>query len=414
MKSLLFFVLILAIVSCGPDPVAVQKADKPTSTNISFTPEIINLSPFVNDYRIVFSGVDFIKFPVDSICLENTKIGIESADSASLVAKLIKKDTGDFRISIYFKSGLVILDKKIKIVPYEYQEPSADNIVFSPDTIKLNESISYLQLIFKGSDFIKYKIDSIFVNDIPVDINLRAKDSMITYITKMVIGTFDVYLYFNGKKITLPKKLVIVNPYIDFDINKLSTISWELNNFLCRKYSCSLDTHWGEGTPNISYSDQSYNNILGPTKFSAPEMLGILTYRFNFPHKGYYDFNYLIIEFSSNKYLITYLEYNYSHIYTYDDKYHYTDKSKFKFENVPYIVNTNQNGEISLLIDIKGKEIDNYHPLFNLDNQMQYGASSNYAGYSREYFITKKDSLTGKEINYYPANDDSRIKFVIY
>jgi hypothetical protein len=163
----------------------------------------------------------------------------------------------------------------------------------------------------------------------------------------------------------------------------------------------------------LTEADKQYN-ILGPTKFSAPEMLGILTYRFNFPHKGYYDIHYLIIEFSSNKNIITSLEYNYSYSYTYDDKYHWTNDKKYIIENVPYVVDKNQNGEISLFVDLQAKEIDKYYSLIYIHNYMYYGGSSNQSGETNEYFLTKKDSLTGKEINYYPANDDSRIKFVIY
>lgn len=299
--------------------------------------------------------------------------------------------------------------------PVIVQEPTSDNIFFTPDTIKITESYQNIKVIFKGVNFLEYKIDSIFIENIQITITSKTKDSLITNIAKLVTGTFDVNLFYNGKKITLNKKLVIINPLLDFDINKCTKLNFEINNFICKKYSYSLETHWGEGKPNISYSDQSYTNTsYTQINLSNPIMTNLLTYRINGPYVGYYDFNYLLIEFSTTKRILKSLEYNYQHFYVYDNKYNHTDLLKYKFENIPYTITTKQNGDIELLIDIQGKEIDNYFPLIYIHNKMDQVVTGNYRSNSEEYFITKKDSVTGKEINYYPANDSSRIKFVLY
>jgi hypothetical protein len=406
MKSLLYFLLILTIVSCGENPVIIQKADKPTSTNISFTPNIINLSPLVNDYRIVFKGVDFIKCPIDSISLENTKISIESADSDSLTAKLIKKDTGTFKVFMYFKSGLIILDKKIQILPFDYKEPSADNIIFTPDTIKLTEENSDIKIIFKGTDFYKYKIDSIIINDIPLYISFKTKDSLITYSTKLFTGTFDVNLFYNGKKITLNKKLVIINTLLDFDLSKFTKFTYEIANIPSRDYYYSLERHRGQGEPYFYYSDILYSNTTNePILLSKPIMDNQFKYHFSLPRNNELTIHhYLYLQFSKTKNLLESIGYIYD-IYSFSEIY-------YKIENIPYSIVKNKNGTIEMVIYFQGKEIDNHYPLI-----YTYLASHYLAGgtsrETEEYFVSKKDSLTGKEINYYPANADSRIKFVL-
>jgi hypothetical protein len=204
---------------------------------------------------------------------------------------------------------------------------------------------------------------------------------------------------------------VIENTLLDFNINDIKSFSFEFNNIAVRqKYTSKIGdldhTHIDTSTSEKIYSwngGQSsfiiYNYDLLCMDFSGGSTYGARNYKLN-------------VQFSKTKGIINSLYYEYYTQYPSSEFLIDTKSNEIRFENFPYTIVYNKNGKAEIVADLIGKVIDNYLPyIYNYYSSVD-GKGPNYSS-TETKLITKKDPLTGKEINYYPATDSSRIKFVL-
>ncbi len=98
--------------------------------------------------------------------------------------------------------------------------------------------------------------------------------------------------------------------------------------------------------------------------------------------------------------------------YSYFSSFEKQTESKYSygFENLPYTIVEN-NGKTKIVAEVFGKEVEKYYPLLKFYSYNRDGNNTQYI--NENMSITKKDTTTGREINYFPATNSSYIKITI-
>jgi hypothetical protein len=413
-KKYYFIALLLAILnySCDDNPTIVENKTEPTSSNISFVPDTLYISENINENTVQFEGVDFVRFMPDSVRLDNHKVDIIISDRAKLIVQIPFKYIGTFAINIFFKSGLITLDSSITLINNSTSEPTADNIYFEPDTLKIYHANSPFYITLRGMNFNNI-VDSVVVGGkkclVTGDksiIGYQVFDSITANIPKWVYGNLEVVVYLKGKKIVLSKKLVVINPSIDFDFTQLNKITWEIRYVpTYREQIVRVRNNKGGYDISKTFDTTEFNYIRRVSSeninvyFNPPAIYFSSTGMYVSPIGFAYEIDTL------KGYLRSFSWYTYNQ-FLYNGYQKVQEKYGFNIVNIPYKINYLPDNKIELEIKISGKEIDNYFAFVNF-TYSNTTESNYYSTFINT--ISKKDPNTGSDINFFPATDSSLI-----
>ena len=393
-QYLMLFLLIVAI-GCDDSPVKVIDIPdvEPSSTNIRFVPDTLILKDAISKHLITFSGINFNKHTPDSILIDNTKFEFQTNDTLLLLSVMAIR-AGFHEINIHFQSGLITLEKKIYIQFGDSILPSENSIYFTPDTLYLDIDKPLNTLYLHGVNFEKHIIDSVLIGKSKCKIGRLENGQLPLQTSQKVIGYHPVYVFYQGQKIELSKKLKILNPIIDFDI--LSFINfYRIIDRLPVLLNRDKDTERPSDFSNGIHFSNFPNGMLGNN---------YTIYIYNGSVK-------LNLEFDSKYRFIKRL---YSYIY--EGSYgvgppYFSRTIELELYDIPYTVNYYEDNKIELAIELYGTKINEYYPLVTY----HYEWWSSQKGNDRkiDYTIPKTESITGRKINYFPATDSSSIRIYL-
>lgn len=412
MKKNFLSIAILAILlafSCDDNPSKIENNTVPSSSVITFTPDTLYISDDANNNTVRFEGVDFIKNKPDSVRFNDFKVDIIKNDNEQLTVNIPFKYIGKYSVNMFFPSGLITLDKKILIINNSNQEPTAENIYFEPDTLIIISEDSQNYIILKGMNF-NSKVDSVLIGEKKCIISgdksplgYRIIDSITVNLPGWIFGNFEVIVFIRGKKIILPKKLVVLKRNFEIDFTQLNKITWEFRKILSfqEHITSSFDPHSGSDKTEKTFETTQYYFVRSKSTedllivFNPPSLFYSTTFQYMSP----IGFSY---EMDSQKGYIKNFNVNMQLEYSETDNAH----GGFNLKNVPYTINFLQDNKVELEIKLSGKNIDNYYPYFYYSKT--YRSIGGKYSYSFNT-IPKKDPATGKDINYFPATDSSLI-----
>ncbi|MFA5510866.1 MAG: IPT/TIG domain-containing protein [Candidatus Kapaibacterium sp.] len=412
-----YYVLALLIViisySCDDNPTVIKQETEPTSSNITFTPDTLFISENMNENFVQFEGIDFVEYYPDSVRFDSNKVVIVTSDRTRMLVYIPFKKYGKFAVNIYFKTGLITLDSSITLMNDSIYEPAEQNIYFTPDTLMMSSELSISSITLKGTNF-NNKIDSVLIGGrkcIVTGDKSQNNDSSITEVNvsvpAKVWGNLEVIVYLSGKEIILSKKLVVLHPYFEVDFTQLNKLTWEIRNI--PRYEMRIVKTWSYINgfeSSITYDTILYNSIRTTSReykevyLTSPISIQCLFGEFYNVDLFSYDVDTVM------KGNILNFNHKQTNRFTYNNRQDVVEEFKIQFASLPYKINYYNDNKIEVEIKISGKEIDNYLPFFYYSNSVTT-SSSKYS--TKVVTISKKDSLTGKDINYFPASDSSLV-----
>jgi hypothetical protein len=109
-------------------------------------------------------------------------------------------------ISIFIQYGCD--DSSVNII--EYRD---NNIKFQQDSLYLKDNSTLYTISFYGINFKKFKPDSIKIDNYKFDFKIISDSLLKLYIKSVSDGYQDIHFYFPTRKITLEKKIKIINEF---------------------------------------------------------------------------------------------------------------------------------------------------------------------------------------------------------
>jgi hypothetical protein len=391
----IFLALIISIfIQYGCDDSSVNIFEY-RDNNIKFQPDSLYLKDNITLYTISFYGINFKKFKPDSIKIDNYKFDFKIM-SDSLLNLYIKGVSGGYQdIHFYFPTRKMTLEKKIKIINSN-EPPSENNLYFNPDTLIIDFSETFSTFYLYGINFFKNSIDSVFIGESKCQIGYKDISKLPIYNSFFQSGEYNVTVYYNGKKIVLKKKMTIINHILDFEILKFNKINFQINRLPILYQYSSYPAYRYDFSRSHGFTDIKKELI--QYKYNLYNTFGITDFDFSIEFDSQYR---IIKKLTSSRY-----ERSSVHPPYQEQSYDLT------LYNIPFNVKKYEDNKLELAIDINGEIINNYYPLITYRTTF-WGGSMKLNDFTYGITKTKKDSITGREINFYPATDSSSIKIYL-
>ncbi len=305
-------------------------------------------------------------------------------------------------IVLFFIILISCNDNPVESLP----EPTVDDIVFSPLSLLLYPDIYSVNIVFKGTDFVKFNFDSIFIDNFKLTIINNAKDSLIASLNLDTTGTFDVIYYQKGEKFVLPQKITInyaiskINfKYFTFIIKKMVTQEHYVYNFRSRSTGQVNEETFGKVYQFDKLPDTLF--LSEPSIFSKNK----ISYKVGFNEDNLFD---KISLFLDKHLLIQRISYSTAP---------YGKTSPYgtlviDLKNLNMGVK-DESGQSYAYVNLMGSDIDKCYPYYGYFFEYSEIEGSKSLHWSKSS-VMKMDSVNNIPVNYYPSEQDSQVNIILF